>query len=287
MIPVLRFAPSPNGLLHLGHAYSALMTAAAARQLGGKMLLRIEDIDIARSKPEFRDAILEDLEWLGVGWSGAVLHQSERFDIYESAASRLLRDGLLYACFCSRAQVAASANGTDPDGAPIYPGTCRHFPDEVALKRIAAGEPCVWRLAMKRAIAAAPDLEIREFRTFRHVAGELVMDDLQTRPARPLDWGDVVVRRKDTPTSYHLSVVVDDAAQQVSHVTRGMDLYRATDVQVQLQALLGLPHPIYAHHDLIRDENDTKLAKSRSAPSLRSLRQAGMTAAEVRAQVGF
>lgn len=251
------------------------------------MLLRIEDIDVRRSKPEFRDAILEDLAWLGLSWKEPVLHQSERFDAYEAAFSQLIEAGLLYACFCSRSQIAAAANGTDPDGAPIYPGTCRHFPCEVALARIATGEPCVWRLAMKRAIAAAPNLEIREFGTFAHVDGALVMDNLHTRPARPLDWGDVVVRRKDTPTSYHLSVVLDDAAQQVSHVTRGMDLYRATDVHVQLQALLGLPHPIYAHHELIRDENHAKLAKSHGAPSLRSLREAGVTAAEVRARVGF
>jgi len=279
--PILRFAPSPNGYLHLGHAYSALMTRQMAQALGGTMLLRIEDIDAARSKPEFVEAIFEDLRWLGFDWPEPVLFQSNRFAAYAQAFEMLVQMELTYPCFCSRAEVAARAEGSDPDGAPRYGGTCRVIPRQVALARIATGEPAAWRLDTNKAMAAAGSpLECREHEPFLNAT-------LSVRTLHPEDWGDAVIVRKDTPTSYHLSVVVDDAAQEVTHVTRGHDLYRATDLQVLLQKLLGLPTPIYAHHRLILDEGDRKLSKSKGAPSLRSLRQAGWTAAEVRGQVGF
>lgn len=290
--PILRFAPSPNGYLHLGHAYSALMTQAMAQALGGTMLLRIEDIDLARSKPEFTAAIFEDLHWLGLAWPEPVLRQRDRFAAYAQAFETLVQMGVLYPCFCSRAEVAAHAEGTDPDGAPRYGGACRAMPRDVALGRIAAGERAAWRLDMNKALGIQnPTLKCREHEPFLNVSDErrITLDEqhLTVRTLHPEDWGDAVVVRKDTPTSYHLSVVVDDAAQSISHVTRGRDLYRATDLQVLLQQLLDLPTPIYAHHELIRDDGDKKLSKSKGAPSLRSLREAGVTAAEVRRRVGF
>ena len=287
--PILRFAPSPNGYLHLGHAYSALMTHGMAQALGGTMLLRIEDIDIARSKPEFTEAIFEDLHWLGLTWPEPVLRQSERFAAYAQAFETLVQMGVVYPCFCSRTEVAEHAEGTDPDGAPRYGGTCRAIPRDVALERIARGEKAAWRLDMNKSLRHMNiSLNVHE-RLPAPIPGNLNADErhLSVRELHPEDWGDAVIVRKDTPTSYHLSVVVDDAAQLVSHVTRGRDLYRATDLQVVLQKLLDLPTPIYAHHELIRDEGDKKLSKSKGAPSLRSLREAGVTADEVRRRVGF
>ena len=287
--PILRFAPSPNGYLHLGHAYSALMTRAMAQALGGTMLLRIEDIDVARSKPEFTAAIFEDLHWLGLTWPEPVMRQSERFVAYAQAFETLVQMGLVYPCFCSRTEVAEHADGTDPDGAPRYGGTCRTIPRDVVFERIAAGEKAAWRLDMDKSLCQVSiPLNVHE-RLPAPIPGNLNADErhLSLRELHPEDWGDAVIVRKDTPTSYHLSVVVDDAAQLVSHVTRGRDLYRATDLQMLLQKLLDLPTPIYAHHELIRDDGDKKLSKSKGAPSLRSLREAGVTAEEVRARVGF
>lgn len=287
MKPILRFAPSPNGYLHLGHAYSALMTAAMAQALGGTMLLRIEDIDLARSKPEFTAAIFEDLHWLGLAWPEPVMRQSDRFAAYAQSFERLVQQRLVYPCFCSRSEVAAHSDGADPDGAPRYGGTCRSIPREVALERIAKGEKAAWRLDMKRALES-----IGSVRSVHEILPAPTPDHLNVgkvteRELHPQDWGDAVIMRKDTPTSYHLSVVVDDAAQSVTHVTRGRDLYRATDLQVLLQQLLGLPTPVYAHHGLILDDEEKKLSKSKGAPSLRSLRESGVTAAEVRRRVGF
>lgn len=286
--PILRFAPSPNGYLHLGHAYSALMTHAMAQALGGTMLLRIEDIDLVRSKPEFITAIFEDLHWLGLSWPEPVMRQSDRFAAYAQAFEKLVQTGLVYPCFCSRTEVAEHSHGIDPDGAPRYGGRCRAIPRDVALQRIAAGERPAWRLDMAAAIRSAslPYL-VGESERFLYANQQLYFSEPLPREIRPEDWGDAVIVRKDTPTSYHLSVVVDDAAQSVSHVTRGRDLYRATDLQVLLQRLLDLPTPIYAHHELIRDDGDKKLSKSKGAPSLRSLRVAGVTAEEVRRRVGF
>lgn len=253
------------------------------------MLLRIEDIDLGRSKAEFTAAIFEDLHWLGLTWPEPVMRQSARFAAYAQAFERLVQMGLVYPCFCSRTEVAEHADGTDPDGAPRYGGTCRAIPRDVALERIDRGEKAAWRLDMNKSLRHMNiPLNMHEFLPAPN-PGNLNADErrLSLRELHPEDWGDAVIVRKDTPTSYHLSVVVDDAAQFVSHVTRGRDLYRATDLQVVLQKLLDLPTPIYAHHELIRDEGDKKLSKSKGAPSLRSLREAGVTAAEVRARVGF
>jgi len=278
--PILRFAPSPNGYLHLGHAYSALMTRGLAQKLGGTMLLRIEDIDLTRSKPEFTAAIFEDLHWLGLDWPEPVMRQSDRFVAYAEAFEQLVQAGMVYPCFCSRAEMAQHAEGTDPDGAPRYGGRCRSIPRELALQRIAAGEKTAWRLDMGKALAGRETpLECREHEPFGN-------PEATVRVLHPEDWGDAVIVRKDTPTSYHLSVVVDDAAQSVTHVTRGRDLYRATDLQVLLQKLLGLPTPVYAHHELIRDDAYRKLSKSKGAPSLRALREAGWTAADIRRRLG-
>jgi glutamyl-Q tRNA(Asp) synthetase len=278
--PILRFAPSPNGLLHLGHAYSALVTWNAARLLGGTALLRIEDIDAERSKPEFVAAIMADLAWLGLDWPEPVLQQSQRMDAYADAGNHLRGQGLLYPCFCSRSEIAAAAKGTDPDGAPLYPGTCRHLDRGAQIERLERGDPVQFRLDTEAAMARAGML------TFT-VVGPLVTDRPQIRHARPERWGDVVLQRKGTPTSYHLSVVVDDAAQGITHVTRGRDMEAATDIHVLLQMLLGLPSPIYHFHRLILDDEGKKLAKSKGSQSLADLRAQGWTQADVRRAVGL
>ena len=276
--PVLRFAPSPNGFLHLGHAYSALFTHRAARRLGGKFLLRMEDIDLQRCKPEFADAIREDLHWLGLDWDGEVMVQSERVDAYERALARLAALGLTYPCFCTRADIAARATGTDPEGAPLYPGTCRHLsPDEVA-ERARRGAPAQIRLATAEAAQRAGFLSFS-------VAAPEPEDRPQLRVARPERWGDVVLRRKDAPASYHLAVVVDDAAQGITHVTRGRDMEAATDIHVLLQMLLGLAAPIYTFHRLILDASGRKLAKSARSLSLRALRAEGWTPDRLRREL--
>jgi glutamyl-Q tRNA(Asp) synthetase len=278
--PILRFAPSPNGLLHLGHAYSALFTSLWAEALGGRFLLRIEDIDITRSKPEFTAAIFTDLAWLGLAWEEPVMRQSDRFAIYAAAADRLKRRDLLYPCFCSRAELAAHASGTDPDGAPLYPGTCRHLSPGEARRRLEQGTEANWRLKTDDAVALTGVLTYS-------VAGPTPADRPQIRYARPERWGDVVLQRKGTPTSYHLSVVIDDDAEAVTHVTRGRDMEPSTDIHVLLQMLLGLGSPLYTFHKLILDAEGRKLSKSKGSPSLRSLRQAGRTAAEIRRELGF
>ncbi len=282
--PSLRFAPSPNGRLHLGHAFSALFTARAAAVLGGTFLLRIEDIDPARSKPEFDAGIVEDLAWLGLHWPEPVLRQSARMPIYAAAAEVLKKRGLLYPCFCSRRGVAAVATANDPDGAPLYPGTCRGLPQGDVEERFARGEQAQWRLNMDRAAAEAGTFTIAEAPARGRDAlwGETVQ-----RPANPTRWGDAVFIRKDVPTSYHLSVAADDAAQGITHVTRGMDLFAATDLHVLLQRLLGLPPPRYCHHRLLRDGEGQKLAKSKGSVSLKSLRESGATVANVRHKLGF
>lgn len=280
LAPILRFAPSPNGRLHLGHAYSALYTWNAAALLGGMVLLRIEDIDAERSKPEFTAAIIEDLAWLGLTWPEPVLHQSQHMDIYAAAGNRLRDQGLLYPCFCSRSDIAAQATATDPDGAPIYPGTCRHLDRGEQIERLERRDAVQFRLDTERAMDRTGML------TFTAV-GPLVTDRPQIRYARPQRWGDVVLQRKGTPTSYHLSVVVDDAAQGVTHVTRGRDMEAATDIHVLLQMLLGLPSPIYNFHRLILDDEGRKLAKSRNSESLADLRAKGWTPEDVRRALGF
>ncbi len=282
--PILRFAPSPNGRLHLGHAFSALFTARAAAFLGGTFLLRIEDIDPVRSTPEFDAGIIEDLAWLGLHWPEPVLRQSSRMPVYAAAGEALKKRGLLYPCFCSRRNVAAAAAASDPDGAPLYPGTCRGLPHSEVEERFARGERAQWRLKMERAAAESGPLTIAE----APVRGrDALWGETAQRPAAPMRWGDAVLIRKDVPASYHLSVAADDAAQGVTHVTRGMDLFAATDLHVLLQRLLGLPSPRYCHHPLLRGKEGQKLAKSRGSVSLRSLRDNGATAADVRHELGF
>ncbi|WP_404401624.1 tRNA glutamyl-Q(34) synthetase GluQRS [Pelagibacterium halotolerans] len=279
--PIFRFAPSPNGYLHLGHAYSALFTDCWARKMGGIALLRIEDIDTVRCRPDFITAAIEDLAWLGLTYPEPVRRQSRHFADYAAAADILRTKGLLYPCFCSRSDIRAASGGqTDPDGAPIYPGTCKRLSMAERQGLLAAGVPVQWRLDMAGATAEACALEIAQ-------AEPSPADPIRMRKAVPERWGDVVIVRKDTPTSYHLSVTLDDAVQGITHVTRGMDLYWSTDIHVLLQALLGLPSPVYCHHTLIRDPHDEKLAKSRGSQSLRDLRALGWTPEDVRERLGF
>jgi glutamyl-Q tRNA(Asp) synthetase len=272
--PVFRFAPSPNGELHLGHAYSALFTERAARTVGGLFLLRIEDIDWTRCRPEFANRIFEDLAWLGLRWPEPVRFQSRHLDDYAAALNRLRGEGLLYPCFCSRKDIASAAGAFDPDGNALYTGACRKLSAGEVDERIAKGVPFSLRLAMDKACRKASTLLFVDEET-----GEVAAD--------PYRWGDVVLARKDIGTSYHLSVVVDDAIQSVTHVTRGRDLYEATHIHRLLQALLGLPTPHYHHHALVTTSLGRKLAKSFSDPSLRMLRNSGVTAAEVRQRLGF
>jgi glutamyl-Q tRNA(Asp) synthetase len=271
---VLRFAPSPNGYLHLGHAYSALYTDLWARQLGGTFLLRVEDTDIGRCKPEFTRAIFEDLQWLGLQCAGPPMVQSTRFHVYSAFADRLWERGLLYECDCTRQEIASRSTGTDPDGAPLYDGKCRiHGP-------AGGGRPVQTRLDLARAVALTGPLSYT-------VLGPTPFDRPQIRYARPELWGDVVLQRKDIPASYHLAVVVDDAAQGITHVTRGRDMEPSTDIHVLLQMLLGLPSPIYNFHRIILGEDGRKLSKSRGSPSLRDLRASGKTADAIRTELGF
>jgi glutamyl-Q tRNA(Asp) synthetase len=287
--PVFRFAPSPNGRLHLGHAYSALLNAELARRWNGRFLLRIEDIDLTRCRPEFEVGIYEDLAWLGLEWEEPVRRQSEHFSEYRAALKRLKARGLLYPCFCSRKEIAAvaaareAASGEpwprDPDGAPLYPGACRALGTAETERRIAAGEPHAWRIDMAGAIAGAS----RPF-SYSRFAPDGAEEAATARPER---WGDAVLGRKEIPTSYHLSVVVDDAIQGVTHVVRGQDLEAATDLHVLLQALLALSAPAYHHHALIRDPEGDKLSKSLLSEWLAELRMRGVSAKEVRTRLGF
>jgi glutamyl-Q tRNA(Asp) synthetase len=286
MQPVFRFAPSPNGYLHLGHAFSALLNFDMAREAGGRFLLRIEDIDAERCRPEYEAAIYEDLRWLGIEWEEPVRRQSEHFADYRRALAKLDALGLLYASFESRGEIARlvaareaiSPWPRDPDGVPLYPGDAKTMPAAERAARMAAGEPHALRLDMAAAARA----------------GELTWCEDGAGPsggiglvrARPQAWGDVVLARKELPTSYHLAVVVDDALAGVTHVVRGDDLYRATDVHRLLQALLGLPSPLYGHHKLILDADGKKLSKSTRATGLRALRAAGATPADIRRMVG-
>ena len=263
MTVTTRFAPSPTGPLHLGHAYAAIRAHDHARAAGGTFLLRIEDIDGTRSREAHVAGILADLAWLGLAWDGPVVRQSARLALYEAALTRLREQGLLYPCFCTRADIAASASAPHhgPDG-PVYPGTCRHLDSASAAMRIAAGAPHAWRLAMAAAVACS---------------GPLHWTDREAGPQRadPLAFGDVVLARKDAPASYHLAVTVDDAAQGVTDVVRGRDLLRATDIHRLLQALLGLPTPRYLHHALLTGPDGARLAKRNGAPALADLRAAG------------
>ncbi|HUB96221.1 MAG TPA: tRNA glutamyl-Q(34) synthetase GluQRS [Stellaceae bacterium] len=271
---VTRFAPSPTGLLHPGHAFAALFAWRRAREGGGRFLLRVEDIDESRCRAPFVDAILEDLAWLGLDWDGPVRKQSQHLGEYRAALARLEAEGLVYPCFCTRAairaEVARAAGAPQgPDG-PLYPGTCRALAASERARRIADGEAYALRLDVAAALTRTGPLSWRDER-----AG-LVMAD-------PAALGDVVLARKDAPTSYHLAVTHDDAAQGVTHVTRGSDLFASTHIHRLLQALLGWPVPLYHHHALIVGADGRRYAKSEPSLTLRALREAGLTPEAVRA----
>ena len=271
MTETTRFAPSPTGALHLGHAYSALFAYEAAR--GGRFILRIEDIDATRCRPELERGIVDDLAWLGLAWEQPVRRQSEHMADYATALATLRDRGLVYPCFCTRAEIKAeiARAGEAPHGpdGPIYPGTCRALGEAERAVKIAAGTPYALRLDMIRARERAGPLEWRD-----RAHGTLA--------ATPEIFGDVVIARKDTPASYHLAVTLDDHLQRISLVTRGEDLLASTHVHRLLQALLGLNTPLYHHHPLIRGADGERLAKRAGAPTLRSLRDAGHSPEDVR-----
>ncbi|MEX2249517.1 MAG: tRNA glutamyl-Q(34) synthetase GluQRS [Parvibaculum sp.] len=291
---VLRFAPSPNGWLHLGHACSALFAYETAKELHGRFLLRIEDIDIGRCRPEYEEAIYEDLAWLGLDWERPVRRQSEHFADYESALKRLRDMGLVYPCFATRKEIteAIAATGiaprnwpVDPDGAPVYPGIYKDLAPAELNRLMWEGRSYAWRLDTEKALAKAEEI----------VGGPLIFTEEGKGPngetgsctVKPALFGDVVIARKDVPTSYHLAVTVDDAIQGVTLVTRGQDLFPATYIHRILQVLLGLPEPRYRHHRLIRDDAGRRLSKSARDMGLRELRAAGKSPADIRRMVGF
>ena len=286
--PVFRFAPSPNGYLHLGHAYSALLNFDSARRSGGRFLLRIEDIDATRCRPEFEAAIYEDLAWLGISWETPVRRQSEHLADYRRAVESLRGLGLVYPSFESRAEIArlvAERNmqapwPRDPDGAPLYPGVAKLLSPGERTRLLESGTPYAQRLDMAAACTKAGALTWTDH-------GQGPEGETGVVAAGAEAWGDVVLSRKETPTSYHLSVVVDDALQGVTDVVRGQDLFWSTSVHRLLQALLGLPQPIYRHHRLVLDPAERKLSKSTEATGLRELRSQGATSADIRGLVGL
>ncbi|WP_235912834.1 glutamyl-Q tRNA(Asp) synthetase [Brucella tritici] len=337
-VPVFRFAPSPNGQLHLGHAYSALLNADMARKSNGRFLLRMEDIDTARCTPALEQGIYDDLRWLGLSWETPVRRQSEHFGEYRNALTKLADKGLVYPAFLSRGEVRerigeAFAKGkdwpSDPDGTPLYPQSERDLTEKEQMERIASGMSYAWRLNMDKALEAAGEplfwnesgtgpngeslnqkaagrgengdfrvpkrnvLNVHEHRNTeqRHLQTGMATFGTGSETGRiaadPARWGDVVIARKDTPTSYHLSVVVDDALQGITHVVRGHDLFHATSVHRLLQKLLGLPEPFYHHHDLVLGDDGLKLSKSRQDTALASLREQGFTPDDIRAKLSL
>jgi glutamyl-Q tRNA(Asp) synthetase len=286
--PVFRFAPSPNGYLHLGHAFSAMLNFDLARQAGGRFLLRIEDIDPTRCRREFEHAIDDDLIWLGLCWEKPVRRQSEHFTEYRAALEKLMALGLVYPAFESRAEIARLVTERekqapwprDPDGVPLYPGAARALHLEERVRLMQSGVPYALRLDTAAACARTGELNWIE-------RGEGPQGETGTVAADPAAWGDVIIARKETPTSYHLAVVVDDALQGITEVVRGQDLFWSTSVHRLLQQLLGLPQPAYRHHPLIRDAAGQKLSKSTDATGLRELRAAGVIPAEIRRRVGL
>lgn len=284
--PVFRFAPSPNGALHLGHAYSALINQKMANAAGGRLLLRIEDIDLGRCRPEQRDAIFDDLRWLGIEWETPVRLQSQHFDDYREALDRLIDAELVYPAFMTRGEVRGFIAEQqdwprDPDGAPHYPGLDKQLGSAERQSRMASATTFAWRLDLTAAL--------------QHVRHAASWDETGVGPggetgtiiADPAKWGDVIVARSDIPTSYHLAVIVDDAVQAISDVVRGLDLFHATSVQRLLQEILQLPVPQYHHHRLILDEDGRKLSKSSGDTSLAELRRSGATPADIRRRTGF
>ena len=288
MPPAFRFAPSPNGYLHLGHAFSALLNLDCARRSGGRLLLRIEDIDTARCRPEFEAAIYQDLGWLGISWETPVRRQSDHLADYRTAVEKLSAMGLVYPSFESRGEItklvaereAHAPWPRDPDGAPLYPGAAKSLASDERARLLHSDTPYALRLDMAAACALVPDLSWIEH-------GEAPDGETGAVAARPEDWGDVILTRKETPTSYHLSVVIDDALQGVTEVVRGADLFWSTSVHRLLQHLLGLPEPVYRHHRLVLDGEGRKLSKSSAATGIRELRAGGATPAEIRRRVGL
>lgn len=273
---VSRFAPSPTGYLHLGHAYSALFSYERAMSSSGQFLLRIEDIDQGRSRIEFEQQIFEDLGWLGLAWPNPVRRQSEHFKDYKAALGTLLSLGLVYPCFCTRKEIqteikAAGGAPHGPDG-PIYPGTCRKISDDQRSTLIDQGRAYAYRLDMEKSLARTGSLTWQDA-----IAGNV--------KANPEKFGDVVIARKDTPTSYHLAVTVDDHLQDVTLVTRGRDLFKATDIHCLLQNLLNLNTPNYHHHALILDDDGGRLAKRHDSVSIKTLREAGVSPEEIRMMI--
>jgi glutamyl-Q tRNA(Asp) synthetase len=276
-----RFAPSPNGRLHLGHAFSALLNERMAREVGGRFLLRIEDIDMVRCTPALTQAMLMDLAWLGLRWEEPVLRQSEHLERYHAVQQALRDRGLLYPCFCSRQDIARETRADaprDPEGQPLYPGTCRRRSVEYRAARLARGDPAAWRIDIRLALA-----ELGAPIVFSEVSSGSAVNET----ALPEAWGDVVLARKDIGTSYHIAVVTDDARQGITHVVRGRDLFHATAIHRLLQHLLALPVPRYFHHALIGDEAGRKLSKSLGSRSLSNLRDEGISAVDVRKTLGF
>lgn len=272
---VTRFAPSPTGRLHIGHGYSALLAHDLARKSAGAFLLRIEDTDITRCRPAFTEGIYDDLRWLGIGWDGLLI-QSTRLTAYDAALARLKALGVVYPCFCTRGDIARelAASLHAPHGAdgPLYPGTCRALPADERAARIARGEPHSWRLDMGAALART---------------GPLIWTDeaVGAVPVDPLALGDLIVKGRDRPASYHLAVVVDDAAQGITHVVRGQDVFASTHAHRTLQALLGLPTPLYRHHALVVDAAGKRLAKRSAGLSLAELRAQGVDGARLAADL--
>jgi glutamyl-Q tRNA(Asp) synthetase len=286
--PVFRFAPSPNGELHLGHALSAILNFDIANEVGGRFLLRIEDIDPARCRPEYEAQIYDDLRWLGLEWEEPVRRQSEHLAEYRAALDDLKSLGLVYPAFLSRAEVKAHVADHerncgrwkyDPDGSPHYPTSERDLDPAEAEARIARGDRHMWRLNMEKALALMQGSQI--------VWTETNTGTPYSTPANPSVWGDVVLWRWDAPSSYHLSVVLDDALQGVTQVVRGMDLFHATHIHRLLQILFGLPAPIYHHHPLIKDESGQKLSKSIASTGIRTLHEAGETPLGIRRRLGL
>jgi glutamyl-Q tRNA(Asp) synthetase len=289
-VPVFRFAPSPNGALHLGHAYSALLDFTMARAAGGRFLLRIEDIDTTRCTPELEEGIYRDLAWLGLEWEEPVRRQSEHFEDYRQALERLVDAEIVYPSFMSRGEMRAhiaerEASGEpwprDPDGAPLFPPVDKERAPSERRRLMEAGEPFAWRLDMDAALAHVT----RPF--FWEESGSGPEGETGRIAARPEAWGDVVIARKEAPTSYHLSVAVDDTLQDITHVVRGRDLFHATAVHRLLQELLGLPVPHYHHHALILDESGRKLSKSQGDTGIAALRAAGATPGDIARMVGL
>lgn len=285
--PVFRFAPSPNGMLHLGHALSAILNHDMAKASDGRFLLRIEDIDLARCTPDFEKAIYDDLSWLGLAWDEPVRRQSDHFADYADALQSLIGRGLVYPAFMTRGEVkarvtAAEAEGKswprDPDGTPLYPpdDRLRGIPEREEL--LTSGVRHAWRLDMGRALPEVGET-LSWIETGNAERGEIKAD--------PAAWGDVILSRSDAPSSYHLSVVIDDALQEVTHVVRGLDLFQSTSIHRLLQALLGLQQPIYHHHRLVLGDDGKKLSKSQGDTGIADLRQAGLSTADIRRLIGL